>query len=278
MRKKEKKKNTLLLNGIKIILFLLLIVIVFLMAPNYEKNDTYDAEKINLIINNNNVTKKLKYDLFMNEKNIIYMSEPDIKNYFDEYIFFEEETKQIITTYGEKVGVLPIDKNIIKINDSEVNVLSGALVKDKIYYLPISSMSNVYNVDIDYIKEEKILILDSLCASALRIADAFSPSAIRILDFFSPSASSVDITTDGIGPETFAAKSKFLSAPFGRTPAVEENCSKVLTDSLFKISSGRQIAISTGISVFLSSLEYSLSTYSFTASNGLEKTFCISVS
>lgn len=163
MRKEKRKaKGNIFLNIIKTILFLLFIIIVFKMAPNYEKNDTYDASKINLIINNNNVTKKLKYDLFINDKNVIYMSKQDIENYFDKYIYLEEQTNQIITTYGEKVGVLPLDENIIKINDSEVNVLSGAIKKDEVYYLPISSMSKVYNIDISYIKEDKILVLDSL--------------------------------------------------------------------------------------------------------------------
>lgn len=163
MRKKENKtKNNILINIIKTILFMFFIIIVFSLAPNYEKNDTYDKTKINLIINNKNVTKKLKYDLFINEKNVIYMAKEDIANYFDEYIFLEKETNQIITTYGEKIGVLPIGKNLIEINDSEVNVLSGALIKDNIYYLPITSMSKVYNMDINYIEEKQILILDSL--------------------------------------------------------------------------------------------------------------------
>ena len=92
------------------------------------------------------------------------MSKDDIKNYFDKYIILDEENNQIITTYGEKVGVLPLDKNIITINDSEINVLSGAVKKDEIYYLPISTMSKVYNVNIQYIdtEEQKILLLDSL--------------------------------------------------------------------------------------------------------------------
>lgn len=163
MRRKEKKvKNNIFLNLIKTLLFLLFLIIVFKIAPNYEQNDSYDKNKINLIINNNNVTKKLKYDLFITDKNVIYMSKADIENYFDKYIYIDESNSQIITTYGEKVGVLPLNKNIIKINDSEVNVLSGAIQKDNVYYLPITSMANVYNVNIDYIKEEKILTLDSL--------------------------------------------------------------------------------------------------------------------
>lgn len=159
---KKDKKHIVLKIIVAAIFCLLLLLIILKLAPNYAKNDAYDSSKINLIINNNNVTKKLKYDLFKNDKNVIYMSKKDISNYFDKYIYLEEKTNQIITTYGEKVGVLPIDKNIIKINDSEVNVLSGAIKKDSMYYLPISAMSNVYNVEIKYIKDTNILVLSSL--------------------------------------------------------------------------------------------------------------------
>ena len=161
-KKEGKKTGSLLFNIFKIALLLLFLVIIFLLAPNYEKKDTYDSSKINLIINNNNVTKRLKHDLWINEKNVIYLSKEDAANYFDQYIYIDKDENQIITTYGEKVGVLPIEKNIIKINDVSIDILSGAVQKDGVYYLPITSMSKVYNVDVKYIKEEKILTLDSL--------------------------------------------------------------------------------------------------------------------
>lgn len=162
MEKNKKSKLNLFFKIGAIILLLLLIFCAYKLAPNYTKNDSYAKNKINLIINNNNVTKKLKKDLFINEKDVIYMSKEDIKNYFDKYIIYDEENNQIITTYGEKIGVLPIGQNIIKINDSEVEVISGAIKKDDTYYLPISSMAKVYNVDIQYIKNNNILTLDSL--------------------------------------------------------------------------------------------------------------------
>lgn len=163
MRKnKEKKKGNMLVNVIKVLLFLFVLIIIFKIAPNYEINDSYAKDKINLIINNNNVTKKLKNDLYITEKNVIYMSIDDIKNYFDKYIIYDKENNQIITTYGEKVGILPIDKNLIKINNSELSVLAGATKKEEKYYLPITSMAKVYNINIEYIKEKQILLLDSL--------------------------------------------------------------------------------------------------------------------
>ena len=144
----KEKRGSIFLNIIKVILFLFIIIIVFKLAPNYEINDTYAKDKINIIINNNNVTKKLKYDLFINEKNVIYMSMQDIKNYFDKYIIYDESNNQIITTYGEKVGVLPLNEKIIEINGSTINVLSGAIKENDIYYLPITGHFVVGSEDI----------------------------------------------------------------------------------------------------------------------------------
>lgn len=176
--KKERKNGNIFFNLIKVIIFLAFLLIVFKLAPNYEINDTYSKDKINLIINNNNVTKKLKYDLYINDKNIIYMSKEDIKNYFDKYIMYDENENNLITTYGEKVGVLPLNKNAIEINDSTVEVLSGAEKKDNIYYLPISAMSKVYNVNVEYVKDKRILILDSLDKKLVK-ADASKNCSVK---------------------------------------------------------------------------------------------------
>ena len=164
----KRASKKIIIKILVVILALLFLVVAFKLAPNYENNDTYAKNKINLILNNNNVTKKLKKDLFINDKNVIYMSREDIKNYFDKYIMVDEDNDQIVTTFGEKIGVLPLNQNIIKINDSTVNVLSGAIKKDDTYYLPISEMSKVYNIEIDYIKNNQILVLSSLNRELIR--------------------------------------------------------------------------------------------------------------
>lgn len=160
MQKKKKRKKTYKL--IKIIMYLIVLIIIFNLAPNYEINDTYAKDKINLIINNNNVTKNLKYDLFINDKNVIYMAKEDVGDYFDKSIIYDEDNNQVITTYGEKVVKLPINKSIIKVNDRELDVLSGAIEKDGIYYIPITTMNKIYEMDIEYVKEKQILLMDSL--------------------------------------------------------------------------------------------------------------------
>jgi len=165
----KKKKNKKQSNLIKVIIYLISLIIVFSLALNYEKNDDYYIEdKINLIINNENITNNLKHDLFINNKGVIYISIEDIKTYFDKTVNYDGNNKQIITTYREKVVKLPINENVIEINNRKQDVLSGATEKDGIYYIPITSMGKIYEVDIEYIKDEQILLIDSLTKKLIK--------------------------------------------------------------------------------------------------------------
>lgn len=159
---KNKRKNKIQIKFIKVIIYLIFLIILFSVAPNYaESDDYYVQNKINLIIDNYNVTQNLKNDLFVNHKGVIYISIEDVKNYLDKSVVYDDKNKQIITTYGEKKVELPLNKNIIKINDREQDVLSGAVEQEGVQYIPITSMSKIYEMDIEYIKNEKIVLLDS---------------------------------------------------------------------------------------------------------------------
>lgn len=160
MRKKKKRKVSLKL--IKVFGYLITLIIIFKISINYEINNNYIEGKINLIIDNNIITNELEHDLFVNDKNVIYMSKEDIGKYFDAGIKYDDKNNQLITSFGEKTVELPLNQNIMKVNEREVDVLSGAIQKDGIYYLPITSMEKIYELDIEYVKEEKILLLDSL--------------------------------------------------------------------------------------------------------------------
>lgn len=181
MRKdKRKEKKFHIANIIKVAVFLLLLVFILAIAPNYVKNDI-DTAKTNLIINNNNVTLRLKHDLYMNEKNVIYMSISDTQNYLDQYIYYDETENQIITTYGEKVAVLPLDENTITINNSTFNLLSGVESKENELYLPISQMSNIYNMEMTFVKDENVFILDSLDRELIKM-DAAKNLSVKYKD------------------------------------------------------------------------------------------------
>ena len=139
----------------------MLIILLPIIFLNIVKRDD-NKGKTQIIINNNNVTSKLKNEAYINEKDVVYMSMTDIKNYLDNYIYKDSENNQIITTYGEKIGVLGLTENTININNTKLNILSGPENKNGEIYLPISLMSNVYNMEMTIIKDKKILVMDSL--------------------------------------------------------------------------------------------------------------------
>ena len=155
-RNKNKKKNLAIIGIIAVLIILLPIIFLNIVKRDDNKGKTQ------IIINNNNVTSKLKNEAYINEKDVVYMSMTDIKNYLDNYIYKDSENNQIITTYGEKIGVLSLTENTININNTKLNILSGPENKNGETYLPISLMSNVYNMEMTIIKDKKILVMDSL--------------------------------------------------------------------------------------------------------------------
>ncbi len=162
MRKKAEKKGIfkIIRNVIIVVILLVLVVLVLKYAVNYSREETDGM--LNLLINNNNVTLRLKKDIYINENDVIYLSKEDVANFFDKYIYYDKENNLLITTYEKKMAELGINSNNIKINDSNVKILSGAILKEDTVYIPISELSNVYNIEIDYNKDSKIITFDSL--------------------------------------------------------------------------------------------------------------------
>ena len=154
----EKKKKTIIKIFFTIVTIIILAFIV-LIANNYIILD--QNKKVNLVINNKNVTSNLKNDILI-EDDIIYLSKSDIANFFDKYIYEEEDSNQIITTYDKKIAAIGFEKNKITINGSEKDIYAHVIQKDDIEYLPISEMKDVYDIEIQYMEISKVITMDSL--------------------------------------------------------------------------------------------------------------------
>lgn len=160
MSKEEiEKKKKVITRAFITIIAVIVIFIVTIIASNYIILD--NNKKTNLVINNKNVTSNLKNEILI-EDNIIYLSKQDIANFFDKYIYEEESTNQIITTYEKKIAAIGFEDNKITINGSNKNIYAHAIKKDNTIYLPISEMKDVYDIEIENIKDSKIITMDSL--------------------------------------------------------------------------------------------------------------------
>jgi len=158
--KNERNSSKIIFNIFIVIVFLVLVGGVFYLSPNYIRED-YDG-KTKVLINNNNVTLKMKNDVYIDENNNVFLSLADVRNYFDKYIEYDKENGSIVTTSEINIAKMSTKDNKITINGQEEELNSSAIEKNETIYLPFSEISEkVYDVDLEYIKDTNTIIIDS---------------------------------------------------------------------------------------------------------------------
>ena len=158
-----------------VVSLLIIAGVILVISPNFKKDP--NEGKINFIINNNNVTGKLKHDIWIDDNHIVYISMEDLENYFDGQIYYDKTNNQIITTSDTKVAVLSLTQKKMTVNGKEQKLEGGAKRQDSIYYLPISEMEKVYNLEITNIGNRAIT-LDSLDREMIK-ADVTKNSSVK---------------------------------------------------------------------------------------------------
>ena len=160
-REAANKRGKIIKIIVLIIIIILMALLVWLKAPDYYVKEVKD--KTNLVINNNNVTSKMKDDVYIDSKGVIYLSINDVKNYFDKYINYDESSNRLITTSDTKIATLIKDKKNIDINGATVSIASTVIEKDEKIYIPFSELAqNVYNVEIEHKESTDRVVIDSL--------------------------------------------------------------------------------------------------------------------
>lgn len=158
----EKKKSKI---GIIIaIVIIALVLIVGAIGGYYVIKRNYIVSKINqtnLIINNSNATSSLKNNVYI-KNGVVYVSKPDIYNFFDNTIIYDEKYNQVVTTSSTKIASLPIDSKQIQVNSSNTTIKAGAIILDEVAYVPISELDEVYNIKTTYVESEDLVYIDSL--------------------------------------------------------------------------------------------------------------------
>ena len=68
----------------------------------------------------------------------------------------------LITSYNKHVALLKVDETFMVVNDSNVNLSTTVKETNNTVYVPIKDMEIVYDVEINYSKDENILMMDSI--------------------------------------------------------------------------------------------------------------------
>ncbi len=160
----EKKKKRIIIT-FSIIIGIIVLMIIALIANNFIITENYKTT--NLIINNRNVTEYLKGQVLMQDGKI-YMSEQDLGNFFDKYIYEDKENNKIITTYDKKIAEIGFEKNEMNINGADRRTTAHAIKQGEIVYLPIEELKDVYNIEITHIKDTNVLIIDSITKEQIK--------------------------------------------------------------------------------------------------------------
>ena len=146
------------------IIIIALVLIVGAIGGYYVIKRNYIVSKINqtnLIINNSNATSSLKNNVYIKD-GVVYVSKPDIYNFFDNTITYDEKYNQVVTTSSTKIASLPIDSKQIQVNSSSTTIKAGAIIIDEVAYVPISELDEVYNIKATYVESEDLVYIDSL--------------------------------------------------------------------------------------------------------------------
>lgn len=129
-------------------------------APGFKRDKFVGITK--LIINDKDVTEELKDKILIAENGSIYCGLDDIKELFDKNIYYNKEQNLIVTTSNTKIAAFKLEDEMIKINGLEQVMKAKAFEYEDIIYIPISELNNVYNLEISYIEDNDIVVIDNL--------------------------------------------------------------------------------------------------------------------
>lgn len=160
LNSKKSNKFKIIITIVITLLALGIATLAMHIAPNYQKEETEDM--INLVINNKNVTAKMKNEVYINDDGIIYLSKSDVQNYFDKYIKYYEEDKRLVTTYEDKIAILEGNSKVMEVNGKLKDIKASIITKNDIMYIPFSEMcESVYNANLTYVPSTQTIIVDS---------------------------------------------------------------------------------------------------------------------
>ena len=174
-KREEKVKSKIIQKIIIVAIFLGLVFWVISIAPNYVNEDITDTA--NLIINNSNVTANLKKEVIV-ENGVIYIAQEDIENFFDPYVYYDEQYNLIVTTSDNKIASMKVGEKTLVNNGSEVATSGTILERNDTLYLPFSNFKDIYNVEISYIESTNTVTVDSRDRKYV-IADSTKDNSVK---------------------------------------------------------------------------------------------------
>ena len=154
----------------------LLVSFILNYAPGF-KRDKY-AGITNLIVNDKDITDKLRNNIIIAEDGNIYLSIQDVRSLFDSNICYYEDSNMVITTSNTKIAAFDLTNSKVTINGIESEIKDNILQIENILYIPISELQVVYNIEAKYIKDNDVVVIDELNSGLIK-AEVSEESVIK---------------------------------------------------------------------------------------------------
>lgn len=159
---KIKLKKNSLLSKIILVAILLVVILYILRYAAYFKRDTSDEMAI-IIQNQSNI--ELENSVYVDENDIVYLSEADVRKYLNQDLYFEKNDsnmRRYISISQNKILEITENENHIFVNGTREKIRGKVLERDGVYYFPISELEKVYNIEVDYLKDFNRLNIEKL--------------------------------------------------------------------------------------------------------------------
>ncbi len=155
------KRNSLIFKIALVVILLILIWTIFRYAAYFERDD---EGKIQVSIQNE-TNIELVNDIYIDENKIVYLSEDDMKNYFDNEMYYEQindNQRKYISISNNQVLEITENEYHSFINDTRYKIRGTLLKHNNLYYFPISELERVYNIDVEYLPDKKRVNIERL--------------------------------------------------------------------------------------------------------------------
>ncbi|HOJ10518.1 MAG TPA: glycosyl hydrolase family 18 protein [Clostridiales bacterium] len=146
----------------------------FFFMPNNSITAAFETEGLHLVIEDEEVVSKYPPKIMDDE---ILLPLEIVKKYFDKTIYWDESLKKVTITTKDRVIRMKTNELEALVNNKPVNLNIPAIEENGEVYIPIEFLSDFYNIDIDYIKSDNVIIIDPRY-SMVQIAEPISPKAV----------------------------------------------------------------------------------------------------
>lgn len=129
----------------------------FFFMPNDSMTTAFETEGLNLVVGGDVVLSKNPPKIIDDE---ILLPFDVVKEYIDPYIHWDDNLKKVTITTKDRLIRMKTNELEAMVNNKPVNLNIPAIEEDGAIFIPIEFLSDFYNIDVDYLKENNVIIID----------------------------------------------------------------------------------------------------------------------